>query len=147
MSTYSDKLKDPRWQRKRLEIMSRDHFSCVVCRSKDKTLNVHHKQYVNGIDPWDHEDATLLTMCEDCHKREHTFMDEAIKMITKTLRKKLNVTGLILLNKMISDHNKILPDYYFQVVGRFLEIDGSFNYMLETLIKKEAEKDAINKNG
>ena len=28
MSDYVEKLKDPRWQRKRLEIMQRDGFRC-----------------------------------------------------------------------------------------------------------------------
>lgn len=33
-SDYSQKLLDPRWQRKRLEILQRDDFTCQVCSDK-----------------------------------------------------------------------------------------------------------------
>ena len=65
--TYSEKLKDPRWQRKRLEILERDKFTCHDCHSKDKTLHVHHCHYEKG-DPWDARDGLLMTLCEGCHK-------------------------------------------------------------------------------
>jgi hypothetical protein len=64
---YSDKLKDPRWQRKRLEIMQRDDFCCMSCSRKDLTLNVHHKEYHGN--PWDAPNESLETLCERCHKR------------------------------------------------------------------------------
>ena len=63
--TYTEKLKDPRWQKKRLQIMSRDNFTCQLCGSDKNTLHVHHKSY-NG-DPWESENNDLITLCEDCH--------------------------------------------------------------------------------
>ena len=68
---YIDKLKDPRWQRKRLEILQRDDFACHSCGDKNNTLHVHHKIYYKGIEPWDYESHILITLCADCHKREH----------------------------------------------------------------------------
>lgn len=65
--SYSDKLKDPRWQKKRLEILQRDGFTCLACHSQSKTLHVHHCYYVGRRDPWDYPDASLLTFCEKCH--------------------------------------------------------------------------------
>ena len=67
--TYSEKLKDPRWQKKRLEIFQRDNFKCQCCRSVEKTLAVHHRWYLNGADPWDYEDEALMTLCEECHEQ------------------------------------------------------------------------------
>lgn len=67
MKTYWEKLKDPRWQKKRLEIMQRDDFSCQVCSSKDNTLNVHHRIYRKGKSPWEYEESDLVTLCEKCH--------------------------------------------------------------------------------
>lgn len=67
-STYSEKLKDPRWQKKRLEVMGYDSFKCVECGSESKTLNVHHTYYVSGRNPWDYPSRSLLTLCQDCHK-------------------------------------------------------------------------------
>lgn len=48
--TYKEKLKDPRWQKKRLEIFDRDGWKCVECGDKDSTLNVHHIFYLSGLD-------------------------------------------------------------------------------------------------
>lgn len=69
--TYSEKLKDPKWQRKRLEIMERDTFQCQICWNKEETLTVHHKSYIKGRDPWDYDDEYLITLCEDCHQSVH----------------------------------------------------------------------------
>lgn len=68
---YADKLKDPRWQKRRLEIMGRDHFKCCDCEAEDKTLAVHHLYYVSGREPWEYPDWSLSTLCESCHKQGH----------------------------------------------------------------------------
>jgi len=65
--TYSEKLKDPRWQRKRLEIFNRAGFKCEECKEVDKTLHVHHRYYEKGVDPWDYPDNALQSLCEECH--------------------------------------------------------------------------------
>lgn len=70
MTIYSDKLKDPRWQKKRLEILERDKWKCKSCGDISTTLNVHHLFYFNGVDPWDIPNGFLITLCEDCHKEE-----------------------------------------------------------------------------
>lgn len=66
--TYKEKLLDPRWQRKRLEIFERDHFACCACGSKAKTLHVHHGHYPRGADPWECPSQFLWTLCDDCHE-------------------------------------------------------------------------------
>lgn len=65
---YSEKFKDPRWQRKRLEVLKRDDFTCLACRSTKKQLHVHHCYYVSQRDPWDYSTSSLLTLCEECHE-------------------------------------------------------------------------------
>lgn len=67
MTTYSEKLKDPRWQKKRLEIFERDNFCCMMCYDDTNTLNVHHIRY-EGSNPWDTDNKYLITLCQDCHK-------------------------------------------------------------------------------
>lgn len=66
MTTYSERLKDPRWQKKRLEVLEREGWECMSCGSKQKTLHVHHCVYSKGLDPWDY-DHTLIALCEVCH--------------------------------------------------------------------------------
>jgi len=65
---YSEKLKDPRWQKKRLEILERDEWACKRCGNNEKTLHVHHKKYHK--EPWNAKNEDLRTLCEECHKVE-----------------------------------------------------------------------------
>lgn len=77
-STYKDKLRDPRWQRKRLDVMQRDGWTCCRCRADNKTLNVNHLVY-DG-DPWDAPANALETLCEDCHA-ERSAMERHIRRL------------------------------------------------------------------
>ena len=77
---YKEKLLDPRWQKKRLEILSRDNFQCTACGSKEKTLHVHHRYYGRG-DPWDIADEALITLCNKCHSMEEVHLIEAINKL------------------------------------------------------------------
>ena len=67
---YSEKLKDPRWQKKRLKILERDNFSCSLCGDDENMLTVHHLRY-QGKDPWNTDDCFLITLCQDCHENWH----------------------------------------------------------------------------
>jgi hypothetical protein len=77
MKTYSEKLKDPRWQRKRLEIMERDGFACQECGDEKSTLAVHHAYYVSKREPWEYPNWSLSTLCDNCHKFNHHNEDES----------------------------------------------------------------------
>ena len=68
---YEEQIKDPKWQRKRLEILQRDGFRCQMCGREDKPLHVHHLHYLEGHKIWDYHNSDLITLCEDCHRREH----------------------------------------------------------------------------
>lgn len=107
--TYSELLKDPRWQRKKNGIVDRDDYTCQHCGAKDKTLNVHHGYYKYGLKPWEYEDKTLHTLCEDCHKEADNYkrevyyllatlsLDDLIK-VTESIRvltKTKNIRGII----------------------------------------------------
>lgn len=62
---YAEKLRDPRWQRKRLKILERDEWRCSHCHDDQSSLQVHHKKY-HG-DPWEASNDDLETLCEHCH--------------------------------------------------------------------------------
>lgn len=83
---YQKKLLDPRWQKKRLEILERDNWCCQSCGDKEETLHVHHKKY-NG-DPWDIENKYLVTFCATCHEFEEAdkkvFKDNAVDWVSKS---------------------------------------------------------------
>ena len=67
---FSEKLRDPRWQKKRLEIFRRDEWKCQCCFLGDSMLAVHHLIYKRNTDPWDYPDNLLLTLCKECHGGE-----------------------------------------------------------------------------
>lgn len=71
MSDYAAKYRDPRWQRKRLEVMQRANFACQECDSTTTTLNVHHRRYRKGAAPWEYDDHELMCLCESCHSQHH----------------------------------------------------------------------------
>lgn len=77
--TYANKLKDPRWQKKRLQILERDEWSCVICGDKESTLHVHHLFYTRNKEPWDIDDRSLVTLCDECHQREHDEWPQALR--------------------------------------------------------------------
>lgn len=63
--TYAEKLRDPRWQKRRLHILERDGWRCARCDADDKMLVVHHVWYHR--EPWEAPDEALITLCEECH--------------------------------------------------------------------------------
>jgi RNA polymerase subunit RPABC4/transcription elongation factor Spt4 len=64
--SYSEKLRHPKWQMKRLRILERDNATCQLCGDTETELHIHHKKY-SGQNPWDTEDDFLETLCIHCH--------------------------------------------------------------------------------
>lgn len=67
-SSYSAKLRDPRWQKKRLEVLSEAKFTCQDCGATDKELHIHHAYYIRGKEPWQYPGTLLTVLCKDCHE-------------------------------------------------------------------------------
>lgn len=68
---YSELLKSPEWQKKRLEIFSRDNWTCQCCKSKSKQLQAHHIYYERGLKAWEYDNEVIVTLCDDCHNNIH----------------------------------------------------------------------------
>jgi len=142
--SYSEKLKDPRWQKKRLEILQRDNFTCVECGNSKNTLHVHHLYYDKN--PWDVKSNRLVTLCEYCHDEIHShsltdvgnngFLDcfDLIKekpvFYTKYLSEIINHKGIWELH--LRDHQKI--EGYFMIIYNLKlfikEIDCQINVII-----------------
>jgi hypothetical protein len=81
--TYAEKLLDPRWQKKRLEILERDEWKCAYCGDSNNTLHVHHEAYV-GEYPWETPNYCLITLCGMCHSTFHS-LNELEKTLYKCI--------------------------------------------------------------
>ena len=135
MSEYSKKLRDPRWQKKRLQIFERDEWSCVRCGDTGAELQVHHKEYIESKNPWESPDNDLETLCKNCHEGEYikiiisplikdgaVFRLQTIAAVnfpnvdkdTATLKKNLTAEIFEKLRKKVSRSNIIK---YLKVVG------------------------------
>jgi hypothetical protein len=96
--TYAEKLKDPRWQKRRLEILERDNFTCLMCGDTSTELHVHHDSYSEN--PWDSVDDELATYCKHCHslveylKQTPFIINFVIKKWTSTTNLTLYAIGL-----------------------------------------------------
>ena len=78
---YKDQLKHPKWQKKRLEILNRDEFTCQLCKSTEKTLHVHHLYYDYKKRLWEYKNETMVTLCEECHSFIHSKMPKFTKYL------------------------------------------------------------------
>jgi len=85
--TYKDRLLDPRWQRKRLEIMERDNFQCQSCGDAKNTLQIHHKSY--GRYPWSVKNDQLITLCCECHEFLENYKKNGANV--ESIRKRLSL--------------------------------------------------------
>ena len=78
---WTESFKRPEWQKRRLKILERDNWTCLLCGSKKKTLTVHHSYYDYKLKPWEYENYTLFTLCADCHEKEQKTVDASLSEI------------------------------------------------------------------
>ncbi len=69
MSEYWELLRDPRWQRRRLEVLQSANFTCAHCRDTTSELQVHHTHYKKGCKPWEYDGLDLVCLCKPCHEK------------------------------------------------------------------------------
>jgi len=104
---YQELLKDPRWIKKRNQILSRDKNTCQFCGCQDKYMQVHHKRYIKGNKPWEYEDKDLITLCGRCHEMETEFnglVYEDYKQLRDVFKRKgLSMTLLDVILTNITD--------------------------------------------
>lgn len=97
---YEDQLNTSAWMRRKYDILKRDNFVCnnCLCDNYERKLDVHHIAYIKNRKAWDYPDYLLVTLCRDCHKKEHDEKNilktkKIIQWIVKLLepKQKLNV--------------------------------------------------------
>ena len=60
---------DPRWRKKRLEILKRDKRKCQICGCDAQ--DVHHIKYKGNSynEPWNIDNDYLVSLCKECHSK------------------------------------------------------------------------------
>lgn len=135
---YSLKLRDPRWQKKRLEILERDNWQCQICSDEESNLQVHHRAYDKGIEPWDHLDDALVTLCEGCHAAEFDLGYAITNRLIKTLKMSgFFLNDLEILEKAFTNMARgVIPDVTADVIANALTSDEMMQLMWEDYLSK-----------
>lgn len=71
--SYKEFLKTKYWKKVRSIVIKRDSYLCVKCGT-DKHLQVHHTTYKNHFHEMKHI-SDLITLCKECHKKEHNIQE------------------------------------------------------------------------
>ena len=140
MTTYRQKLLDPRWQRRRLERLQLSNFKCDLCHDGESTLHVHHRRYTKGADPWEYSDHELSVLCENCHAEEHyheSIAASAMVAVPHSLLNSKNISCLIVgycigLIPQRGTKYPVIRDFYINLIRK---------------ISDEGEKDEFFLNG
>lgn len=115
--TYSEQLKHPKWQKKRLSILERDQWCCQLCSDTESNLQVHHKEYISGRKPWEYEDSNFQTLCKHCHSVVEYFKSKNLipiissKNIVETFEDIMTIASILKSNK----YGMILAINYYNI--------------------------------
>jgi len=72
---FSAQYKHPNWQKKRLEVLEHDNYTCRRCGATETHLHVHHAQYFKECKVWQYHQSQLLTLCDACHEHIHDLIN------------------------------------------------------------------------
>lgn len=72
---YKALLNRVEWKIRRLQIFTRDAFKCQYCCDSKRKLHAHHILYLKNATPWNYPENYLITLCEQCHEKEHIALD------------------------------------------------------------------------
>lgn len=104
--TYSEQLKSPKWQKKRLETLDYYGFRCKTCGNEDEQLDIHHGAYFSGHKIWDYHVWELHVLCHICHKELSSDIYTFNKTLALMEQSKENYEILTKFSEIINSTNK-----------------------------------------
>lgn len=120
--TYSELLRDPRWQKLRLKALEAAEWKCDHCEGGKETLNVHHRWYKKDAAPWEYEHDELQVLCEKCHKTFHDFK-KSIDIVVGLLGPTELPVALGVLKSLVLHHTQ---DMNLQIYNPLESVGASF---------------------
>lgn len=66
-----------KWYEFSQKVRIRDKHKCLKCHrnQNEVILQVHHKKYVFGLEPWEYSLSDCITLCKGCHAKEHNLIE------------------------------------------------------------------------
>lgn len=80
---YLEKLRDPRWQKLRLEVLNAAQWRCEWCgagQDDGRNTQIHHGYYSKGCEPWEYPRENLYVLCEPCHEQAESLKQELFEV-------------------------------------------------------------------
>lgn len=143
----------PNWQKKRLEILSRDSFMCTSCGEDQETLHVHHRYYIKGNEIWDYHNSSLTTLCQECHVITHDRTNDEdseeqykskYAMLDMNLDYSEIAPALLLYGATRSPKDaKVLSDYLWIIANTFAYDKDFLNKFFESTAKLLPNEECI----
>lgn len=100
---FNDQYKDPRWEKKRIEIYRRDYWHCRKCGNTNIKLEAHHLYYQRDLMLWEYDNDSLVTLCTKCHNDIHDNLKKLSGIIAfKILTGELDVLGILPMSDYIN---------------------------------------------
>ncbi len=114
---YKELLKHTEWQKRRLEILSRDNWKCQSssCKKIINILDVHHLDYLSGHKPWEYPDDMLISLCKNCHKLENIRFIHEQNLLTALKMKGFLISDLVALTTLLYRDKRILEIIFEEV--------------------------------
>jgi len=108
--TYSEKLKNPLWQKKRLSVLKYANWRCQICGSKEKELHVHHSYYEKNKEPWEYDKNVMIAICDECHAKFHDKVDDnnELKELEKLIDDIRNILKYCKYELELANNNNII---------------------------------------
>lgn len=122
--TYKEKLEHPSWQRKRLQILERDDYTCQLCGDKETLLHVHHLKYIG--DPIQAPNKHLITYCKHCHYAVEALKDVRQGVVVNKIIKKFRNNDILLSIIMMVEEDKDYSVFFM----RYNSGDKSYDSVL-----------------
>ena len=158
---YFDLLQSEEWKTKRRSILNRDNHKCQKCDISEeeitpRTLNgievnvitknvlhIHHKYYkifnYEFVLPWNYDNDCYITLCKECHIKEHEENEIPIYIDEKNTINLKNLTNCFRCNGSgyLPEFNYYLNGVCFRCGGtRFEEFINKDNTYLKSVIKE-----------
>lgn len=125
--TYKEKLKNPKWQKKRLEILQRDEFKCCYCNDTETELQIHHLKYTQ--EPWHAPNKDLITLCKHCHSLVSKYKSLDVIFIEKNYYENQDMISLVVKSRENNKQHIVVYDMYKDNITFIVEflIGGKFH--------------------
>lgn len=139
---YWKKLKNTRWQKKRLELLNAADFKCqspFCFNDENAELHIHHRIYIKGKQPWEYEPWAYIVVCDKCHECYQNSMQAAAIILAKSENLTFGLGGL-------SSTNGCIVREFFDALANLCECSDDILKILTGMLvglDKKAEAEAF----